>query len=87
MFSNVGVATWNKGIDVLLLAFAELCMRGLPVRLILKDHQGLYGITVKRTFADLTTRAQNLYTEQVRDGLRVERQLEPLATACVVRRV
>lgn len=71
VFTNVGVATWNKGIDLLLLAFAELRLRGLPVRLILKDHQGLYGLSVERTFADLASRAPQLNSSQVRDGIAI----------------
>jgi glycosyltransferase involved in cell wall biosynthesis len=71
VFCNVGVATWNKGIDLLLLAFAELRLRGLPVRLILKDHQGLYGIGVERVFAELAARAPNLASPLVRDGISV----------------
>ncbi|UXH80221.1 glycosyltransferase family 4 protein [Roseateles amylovorans] len=71
VFTNVGVATWNKGIDLLLLAFAELRLAGLPVRLILKDHQGLYGITVERVFAEMAARAPQIGAAQVRDGISV----------------
>jgi glycosyltransferase involved in cell wall biosynthesis len=71
VFTNVGVATWNKGIDLLLLAFAELRLSGLPVRLILKDHQGLYGISVERVFAEMTARAPQLGLPVVRDGIAV----------------
>ncbi len=71
VFCNVGVATWNKGIDLILLAFAELRLQGLPVRLILKDHQGLYGIGVERVFAEMAARAPQLNTPQVRDGISV----------------
>lgn len=71
VFSNVGVATWNKGIDLLLLAFAELRLQGLPVRLILKDHQGLYGIGVERVFQEMASRAPQLNSPQVRDGISV----------------
>lgn len=71
VFTNVGVATWNKGIDLLLLAFAELRLQGLPVRLILKDHQGLYGITVERVFQEMAARAPQLNAPLVRDGISV----------------
>ncbi|WAC71911.1 glycosyltransferase family 4 protein [Roseateles sp. SL47] len=71
VFTNVGVATWNKGIDLLLLAFAELRLSGLPVRLILKDHQGLYGISVERVFAEMAARAPQLGLPVVRDGIAV----------------
>jgi glycosyltransferase involved in cell wall biosynthesis len=49
VFLNIGVAVWNKGIDVLLTAFARLRGRGRRVRLILKDQRDLYGISVERT--------------------------------------
>jgi len=71
VFTNVGVATWNKGIDLLILAFAQLRMRGLPVRLILKDHKGLYGLGVESTFAELATRLPQLNSAQVRDGISI----------------
>ncbi|MDC8786922.1 glycosyltransferase family 4 protein [Roseateles koreensis] len=71
VFCNVGVSTWNKGIDLLLLAFADLRLRGLPVRLILKDHKGLYGIGVEKMFTDMANIAPHLSLPQVRDGISV----------------
>lgn len=44
VFLNVGAMTWNKGIDVLLSAFAEVRQRHANARLILKDASTLYGI-------------------------------------------
>lgn len=44
VFLNVGAMTWNKGIDVLLGAFAEVCRRHPDARLVLKDASTLYGI-------------------------------------------
>jgi glycosyltransferase involved in cell wall biosynthesis len=44
VFLNVGAMTWNKGIDVLLLAFAEVRRRHAHARLVLKDASTLYGI-------------------------------------------
>jgi glycosyltransferase involved in cell wall biosynthesis len=49
VFVNVGVALWNKGIDVLLRAFAALRARGRRVRLVLKDQRDVYGISVEQT--------------------------------------
>jgi glycosyltransferase involved in cell wall biosynthesis len=49
VFVNVGVALWNKGIDVLLRAFAVLRARGRRVRLVLKDQRDVYGIPVEQT--------------------------------------
>ena len=49
VFVNVGVALWNKGIDVLLRAFAILRARGRPIRLVLKDQRDVYGVSVEQT--------------------------------------
>lgn len=71
VFTNVGVSTWNKGIDLVILAYAQLRLQGLPVRLILKDHKGLYGLGVERTYADLASRAPQLNQEQVTSGMSI----------------
>ncbi len=47
VFLNVGLATWNKGLDLLLTAFATLRAAGRKVRLILKDQRDLYGCSVE----------------------------------------
>lgn len=44
VFLNLGAAFWNKGVDVLLHAFAVLRQRTPRVRLILKDQRALYGV-------------------------------------------
>lgn len=44
VFLNVGAMTWNKGIDILLRAFAEVRRRHPGARLVLKDASTLYGI-------------------------------------------
>lgn len=49
VFLNIGAAIWNKGVDVLLRAFAILRERGLRVRLILKDQRDVYGLSVENT--------------------------------------
>ncbi len=49
VFLNIGVALWNKGVDVLLRAFAIVRARGHRVRLILKDQRDVYGISVQET--------------------------------------
>jgi glycosyltransferase involved in cell wall biosynthesis len=71
VFSNVGVATWNKGLDLLLLAFAQLRARGLPVRLLIKDHKGLYGIGLEDLYKELARRVPLLDHEAVRGGISV----------------
>ena len=49
VFVNVGVALWNKGIDILLRAFAVLRALGHRVRLVLKDQRDVYGVSVEQT--------------------------------------
>lgn len=46
VFLNVGAAMWNKGVDLILIAFARLKHAGRPVRLVLKDHRTLYSVSV-----------------------------------------
>jgi glycosyltransferase involved in cell wall biosynthesis len=46
VFVNVGAPLWNKGVDLLLRAFAVLRSRGRRVRLIVKDLRGVYGLSV-----------------------------------------
>jgi glycosyltransferase involved in cell wall biosynthesis len=53
VFVNVGVALWNKGIDVLLRAFAVLRARGRRVRLVLKDQRDVYGVSVEHLLGQL----------------------------------
>ncbi|MBV8604171.1 MAG: glycosyltransferase [Pelomonas sp.] len=69
VFCNVGVSTWNKGLDLLIFAFAQLRLRGLPVRLVLKDNKALYGLSVESTFATLTQRWPQVGEAVVRDGI------------------
>jgi glycosyltransferase involved in cell wall biosynthesis len=61
VFLNLGVATWNKGIDILLIAFATLRKRYHNLRLILKDQRGLYGLSVERVLADVADRYPDLF--------------------------
>ena len=53
VFLNVGVALWNKGIDLVLAAFARLRSAGRRVRLILKDQRDVYGLSVEQTIRDV----------------------------------
>ncbi|MBV8380744.1 MAG: glycosyltransferase [Paucibacter sp.] len=69
VFCNVGVSTWNKGLDLLIFAFAQLRLRGLPVKLVLKDNKALYGLGVESTFASLAKRWPQVGEASVRDGI------------------
>jgi glycosyltransferase involved in cell wall biosynthesis len=71
VFLNLGAALWNKGVDVLLLAFARLRQRYANIKLILKDQRGLYNISVEQTVKDLTAQHPSLFTEQILAGIQV----------------
>jgi glycosyltransferase involved in cell wall biosynthesis len=45
VFLNLGAAFWNKGVDVLIHAFALLRQHHPSIRLILKDQRALYSAT------------------------------------------
>ena len=50
---NVGIPAWNKGIDVLLVAFARLRRAGRRLRLLVKDQRDVYGVTIDQVIANL----------------------------------
>ncbi len=63
---SVGAMTENKGIDLLLTAFARLRQKHRHLKLVLKDQSNLYGLTADRILATLGASAQgNLFTEDV----------------------
>ncbi len=55
VFLNVGLSSWNKGVDLVLVAFATLRAAGRKVRLILKDQRELYGLSVETLIQRLGT--------------------------------
>lgn len=50
---NVGIPAWNKGIDVLLRAYATLRRAGRKLRLIVKDQRDVYGVTLDQVIRNL----------------------------------
>ncbi|AKJ28526.1 glycosyltransferase [Caldimonas brevitalea] len=71
VFLNLGVATWNKGVDLVLIAFATLRRQGRRVRLILKDQRGLYGISMEQVLKDLCARHPTLFTADTLAAIQV----------------
>jgi glycosyltransferase involved in cell wall biosynthesis len=63
VFVNCGAPTWNKGIDILIHAFAILRRSGLPVRLILKEQIGLYNRSSKDTISVAAAAHPELFTD------------------------
>ena len=69
LFVNVGVATWNKGLDILVKAFAQVRKRYPKTRLLLKDHKALYGIGADRVLAQVSREQPGLVTGEVLAGI------------------
>lgn len=65
VFANVGVATWNKGIDQLLIAFARVRQRHAGARLLLKDHRSLYGLSSETVFQSVAKSHPGLLSSEV----------------------
>ena len=71
LFVNVGVATWNKGLDLLVRAFAQVRQRHRQARLLLKENKALYGLGVERILADVQRQAPGLVDSHVLAGISV----------------
>ena len=71
VFLNLGVATWNKGLDLLLIGFARARQRHKHLRLILKDQRDLYGLSIEPVIKDVVQRHPSLFTEGVLQAIMV----------------
>lgn len=71
VFLNLGVATWNKGLDLLLIGFARARQRHSHLRLILKDQRDLYGLSIEPVIKDAVQRHPALFTEGVLNAIMV----------------
>lgn len=69
LFVNIGVATWNKGLDLLVTAFARVRQRHANARLLIKDHQSLYGIGADRILAQVGRQYPGLIDDRVLAGI------------------
>lgn len=69
---SLGAMTQNKGIDLLLVAYAILRQRYPHLKLVLKDQSALYGIKAEASLQDLLKMPQisSVFTESVIDGIR-----------------
>ena len=66
MFLNVSAMSFNKGVDLLIVAFCTLRQKYEDIRLVLKDQSNLYGATAKALVEDLKRQLPHLLT---RDAL------------------
>jgi glycosyltransferase involved in cell wall biosynthesis len=64
VYMNLGAAMWNKGVDLLLLAYATLRLKHKHLRLVLKDQRSLYGIGIDGTLARLTQDHPDRFTPE-----------------------
>lgn len=71
IFLNVGVPTWNKGIDLLLRAFATIYRDHRNIRLILKDARGLYGLPVDTVLQSVNAAYPGLLSADVLSAIHV----------------
>jgi glycosyltransferase involved in cell wall biosynthesis len=70
MFLNVSAMSTNKGIDLLLLAFARLRQTRRDAVLVLKDQSNLYGTTAASLVDDLARQLPHLLTPDVLGSIR-----------------
>lgn len=69
VFLNVGAMTWNKGIDLLIRAFAEVRKVHSNARLVLKDNCQLYGFGVDDVVKKVYAEYPHLMTDEVRSSI------------------
>ena len=70
-FLSLGAMTWNKGVDVLILAFAEINKNYPGTRLILKDQSNLYGIGAWDIIKCMKKDYSSLFTEILRSNITI----------------
>jgi glycosyltransferase involved in cell wall biosynthesis len=68
-FLNLGAMTWNKGVDLLVRAFAEVRKAHPNARLVLKDSKQLYGFGVQDMLQDVLGENPGLITEEMRASI------------------
>lgn len=71
VFLNVGLPSWNKGIDLLVAAFAAVHRACPQARLVLKDAQKLYGLGAEQVLRELAQRQPGLLSPQALSAISV----------------
>jgi len=65
---NIGAALWNKGVDILLTAFAEARKTRKDIRLLFKDQRNTYGISGEN-YVQQTLKDAHLLSEDVLNAI------------------
>lgn len=71
VFLNVGLPAWNKGVDLLVAAFAQVHAAVPGARLVIKDAAKLYGLGAERVLTDLAARQPGLVTPAVLSAISI----------------
>lgn len=71
VFLNLGAMTWNKGVDVLMLAFNEVRQRHANAVLLLKDDPGLYGIGATTVINRMMAEGELCMSDEVRLSIKL----------------
>jgi len=71
VFLNVGAPLWNKGIDLLLHAYARIHQIDPKTRLIIKDGSQLYGLTIQSTMANFAKEQPSLISQSFLDSISI----------------
>lgn len=67
---NIGAAIWNKGVDVLLLAFARARQTRPNLKLLFKDQRSMYGFSGE-DFVQKTLGAHGLWTADMANAIKL----------------
>ena len=71
VFLNVGAPLWNKGIDILLNAYARTHQTNPNTRLIIKDGSQLYGLSIQSTMGNFAKEHPHLISQSFLDSISI----------------
>jgi len=71
VFLNVGAPLWNKGIDLLLLAYARIHKENSKTRLIIKDGSQLYGLSIQSAMGNFAKEQPSLISQSFLDSISI----------------
>ncbi len=71
VFVNVGAPLWNKGMDLLLKAFFYTRKKYSNARLLIKDQQALYGVSVQSMISNLAATGEISISDESLASIRI----------------